>query len=65
MVLDDHHPIVRLIFQMGPNVIQHFIIGYFHFEHLQTLQDTCIYRVRLGPFSTIFFFIGLGISRSD
>ena len=59
MVLDDHHPIVRLIFQKGPNVIQHFIIGYFHFEHLQSLQDTCIYRVRLGSFSTIFCFIGI------
>jgi len=59
MVLDDHHPIVRLIFQMGPNVIQHFIIGSFNFEHLQTLQDTCIYRVRLGSFSTIFCFIGI------
>ena len=50
---------VRLIFQMGQNVTQHFIIGSFHFEHLQTLQDTCIYRVRLCPFSTIFCFIGI------
>jgi hypothetical protein len=59
MVLNDHHPIVRLIFQIGPNVIQVFIIGHFHFEHFQTLQDTCIYRVRLSPFSTIFCFIGI------
>jgi len=66
MVLDDHHPIVRLIFQMGPNVIQHLIIGYFHFEHLQMLQDTCIYRFRLGPFSTVFCLIGIdAASRCD
>jgi hypothetical protein len=44
---------------MGPNVIQHFIIGYFHFEHLQTLQDICTYRVRFGPFSTVFCLIGI------
>jgi len=31
MVLEVHHPIVRLIFQMGPNVIQHFIILFLHF----------------------------------
>jgi len=66
MVLDDHHPIVCLLFQMGANVIQHFINGHFHFEHLQTLRDTCIYRVRLGPFNTIFCFIGIdAASRCD
>jgi hypothetical protein len=36
MILDDYHPIVRLIFQMGPHEIQNFIIGFFHFELLQT-----------------------------
>jgi len=66
MVLYDHHPIVRLIFQMGPNVIQHFIIGSFHFEHLQTLQDTSTYWVCLGPFSTVFCLIGIdAASRCD
>ena len=66
MVLDDHHPFVRLLFQMGPNVIQHFIIDHLHFEHLQMLRDTCIYRVRLGPFNTIFCFIGVeAASRCD
>ena len=66
MVLDDSHSIVRLIFQMGPHVIQHFIIGFFHFEHLRTLHDTCIYRVRLGPFNAIFCFIGIdAASRCD
>ena len=29
MVLDDHHPIERLIFKMVPHVIQNFIIGSF------------------------------------
>jgi hypothetical protein len=59
MVLDDHHPIVRLIFQMEPHVIQNFIIGFFHFEHLQSHHDTCFYRVRLGHFNAILCFIGI------
>ena len=51
---------------MGPNVIQHFIIGSFHFEHLQTLQDTSTYWVCLGPFSTVFCLIGIdAASRCD
>ena len=58
MILDDH-PIVRLIFQKGPNVIQDFIFDLFHFELLQTLHDTCIYRVRLGQFNTIMCFVGI------
>jgi len=59
MVLDDYHPIIRLIFQMGPHEIQHFIIGFFHFELLQTHQDTCIYRVRYGYFNAIMCFVGV------
>ena len=59
MVLDDHHPIVRLIFQMGPHEIEYFIIGFFHFELLQTHQDTCIYRVCLDPFNGILCFVGV------
>ena len=55
MILDDN-PIIRLIFQKVPNVIQDFIIGFFHFELLQTLHYRCIYRVRLGNFNAIMFF---------
>jgi len=58
MILDNHG-IIRLIFQKGPNVIEDFIIGFYYFEILQTLHDTCIYRVRLGNFNTIIFFVGI------
>jgi len=44
---------------MGPHVIQNFIIGFFHFEHLQSQHDTCFYRVRLGPFNAILCLIGI------
>jgi len=65
MILDDH-PIIRLIFQKGPNVIQNFIIVFFHFELLQTLNDSCIYRARLGHFNAIMFFVVIdAASRCD
>ena len=64
MVVDDYHPIIRLIFQMGPHQIQHFIIGFFHFELLQTHQDTCIYRVRCGYFNAIMCFVGVDADSS-
>ena len=57
MVLDDHHSIVRLILQEGQHEIHNFIIGSFHFKLLQVLNDSWIYRVRLGNFSAIMFFL--------
>ena len=66
IVLDDDHPIVRLIFRKGPNVIHNLVISLFHFELLQTLNDSCIYRVRLGHFNTIMCFVGMdAASRCD
>ena len=59
MILDDDHPIIHLIYQKGPNVIQHFIIGFFHFELLQRHRDSCIYRVRLGNFNVIMYFVSM------
>jgi len=59
MILDDDHPIIRLIFQKGPNVIQHFIIGFFNFELLHRHHDICINRVRLGHFNAIIKFLGI------
>ena len=56
LVLDDDHPIIRLIFQKSENEIQNFIVGSFHFEILQVLNDSCVYRVRLGNFSAIVYF---------
>ena len=65
MILDDH-PIIRLIFQKGPNVIQNFIIVFFDFELLQTHNDSCIYRARVGRFNAIMFSVGIDAdSRCD
>jgi len=57
MILNDDHPIILLIFQKGPNVIHHLIIGFFHFELLHRHPDICIYRVGLGHFNTIICFV--------
>ena len=66
MVLDDDNPILRLVFQKGQNEIQNFIIDSFHFELLQVLNDSCVYRVRLGNYSTIMFFLDVDAdSRCD
>ena len=56
IILDDN-PIIHLFFQRGPNIIQEFIIGLFYFQLLETLNDSCIYRVRLGHFNAIMFFV--------
>ena len=59
MVFHYYHPNIRLNFEMGLHEIQHFIMGFFHFELLQTHQDTCIYRVSCGYFNTIVCFVGV------
>jgi len=64
MILNDDHPIIRLIFQKGPNVIHHLIIGFFHFELLHKYPDICIYRVRLGYFNAMIFFVGIDTDSS-
>jgi len=59
IILDDHHPTIRLIFQNGENVIPNFEIGSFLFELLQALIDSCVYRVRSGDFDTKVIFYGI------
>ena len=66
MNLNDAHSIVRLILKKCQNEIQNFIIGSFHFELLKVLNDSCVYRVRLGNFGANMFFLGVGAdSRCD
>ena len=65
-ILDVDHPIIRFIFQKGPHVIQNLIISLFHFELLQTLHDSRIYRVRLCHFNAIMCFVVIdAASRCD
>jgi len=59
IILDDHHPTIRLIFLKVENVIPNFEIGSFQFELLQALIDSCDYRVRSGGFDTKVNFYGI------
>ena len=58
MILDDH-TIISLVFQKVPNIIQEYIIVLFYFQILQTFNGSCFYRVRLGNFNEIMFFVGI------
>ena len=58
MILDEL-PTVSLIFQKGQNIIQNFNIGSFQFQHVQVLNDSCIYSVTNGDFGILMNFYGI------
>jgi len=59
IILNDHHPNIRLIFQKSENLIPHFQIGSFQFELFQELDDCCAYHVRCGNFKIIIKVYGV------